>query len=274
MKLAISNIAWDRNDEPSVQAVLHDAGVFAIEVAPTKIWPNPASVKTIDADRFRLDWQRRGFHLVAMQALLFGRPDLALFEGEVRRVEMLSHLTRVMELAATLGIGPLVFGSPRNRSLGSLSKAEGWSVAVDFFGALAHRAVGLGVQICIEPNPPQYGCDFIVTLRDGIDLVNAVNSPGFRLHVDSSALILNGENVSSALAAAHEWVAHVHLSEPFLAVPGEHLETHRQVATELRRRAYGGYVSIEMRSGQMQNNADAIQAAVAVAMTAYGAVKT
>ena len=38
MKLAISNIAWDREDDPMIAEILRDCNVTGIEVAPSKIW--------------------------------------------------------------------------------------------------------------------------------------------------------------------------------------------------------------------------------------------
>ena len=40
MKLAISNIAWTRADDPVAYKLLAHAGVTAIEVAPIPIWPD------------------------------------------------------------------------------------------------------------------------------------------------------------------------------------------------------------------------------------------
>ena len=54
----------------------------------------------------------RGVSVVALQALLFGRPDLVLFESPERRSATLDYLEGVLRLASWLGAGPLVFGSP------------------------------------------------------------------------------------------------------------------------------------------------------------------
>ena len=40
MKLAISNIAWDRHDDLTIFEMLRKFGVQGVEIAPTKIWPS------------------------------------------------------------------------------------------------------------------------------------------------------------------------------------------------------------------------------------------
>jgi len=39
MKLAVSNIAWPREQDAAVADLLREHGVRGIEVAPTKVWP-------------------------------------------------------------------------------------------------------------------------------------------------------------------------------------------------------------------------------------------
>jgi D-psicose/D-tagatose/L-ribulose 3-epimerase len=163
----------------------------------------------------------------------------------------------------------LVFGSPKNRQRGALALDEALEIACEFFRRLGVRAAGLGVQLCIEPNPADYGCDFIRTLREGAELVRRVDSPGFRLHADSSAMILNGEDAAVDLAAAFDCLAHFHISDPFLDPPSRHAERHRSFARQLRALGYAGYVSIEMRSGAGTSNLEAVRTALAFARRTY-----
>ena len=53
-RFAVSNIAWDRHDDPEVLALLRAHGVTGIEVAPPKVWPGwdgatPEAVKQLDS---------------------------------------------------------------------------------------------------------------------------------------------------------------------------------------------------------------------------------
>ena len=270
MELAISNIAWEPGEDEAVGDVLAAAGVCAVEVAPTKIWSDPSTVPGGEALRYRAEWESRGFRLVAMQALLFGHPEMTIFENDERRGATHDYLLRIMELAARLGVRPLVFGAPKNRLVGSLRKADAMAIGAAFFRRVGEAAVQLGVQMCIEPNPSQYGCDFVRTVAEGVELVQAVDSPGFRLHVDGSALILNGEDIEASLDQGFGCMSHFHVSDPYLALPGSHEAQHERMAARLRTLGYPGIVSIEMRAGQMTENVQGVRKAVEFASRIYG----
>src|SRR5205823_8379380 len=79
MKLAVSNLAWPVESDPAAADLLSRHGIRAIEIAPTKIWPRPAEATEGDVVAYRSFWERRGFQIMALQALLFGRPDLMFF---------------------------------------------------------------------------------------------------------------------------------------------------------------------------------------------------
>lgn len=40
MKLAVSNIAWSGSEDEAALDMLLEEGIRAIEIAPTRIWPN------------------------------------------------------------------------------------------------------------------------------------------------------------------------------------------------------------------------------------------
>src|SRR5207302_1508042 len=157
MNLAMSAIAWEPSEDEAAASVLREHGFTGVELAPTKIFPRPDSATGAEVAACRAVWSRRGLRIVAMQALLFGRPELTVF-GESRE-QTLEYLSGVARLGGRLGAGALVFGSPRNRARGSMPAAEAWRAAVEFFRALGSAAAGAGTCVCIEPNPPRYGAD-------------------------------------------------------------------------------------------------------------------
>jgi sugar phosphate isomerase/epimerase len=247
MRLAISNIAW-RSEEDGVAAdLMREHGFRGVEIAPTRVWENPLEATEKDALEHRRFWNDRGIEVVALQALLFGRPDLVLFGTETVRRELLEHLRRLMRLGGWLGAQVLVFGAPKNRLLSGSSAKDAKEIAIDFFRAAGKAALDHAVVLALEPNPPQYDCDFITTSREGLDLVRGVESPGFRLHLDAAAMTLAGEDVERAILEASEVLVHFHASEPYLGVVGAGAVNHGALASALRRCGYRGWVSVEMR---------------------------
>lgn len=269
MKLSISNIAWDKEHDDEIREMLPRYRAQGVEVAPTKIWPDPTHVRGEAVTAYRQFWKERGISIPAMQALLFGHPELKLFEDDATRERTLAYLVRIMELGAGLGAVALVFGSPKNRLVGSLSRESASELAAAFFRRCGESAVRLGALLCIEPNPPQYGCDFVRTVREGVELVRVVNSKGFRLHLDASAMILNGEDYERAIDEAASYMAHFHISAPQLGPLMEYDADHRRMAAALRRCGWKGWVSIEMRADQTTSFRTAVERALQFANEVY-----
>jgi len=248
VKLAVSNIAWPSEDEPVAAQVMTELGITGVEVAPTMVWDDPASATDAELDRYRGQWHDRGIEVVALQALLFGHPELTLFDSQDARERTLEHLRAFMRIGGRLGARVLVFGAPKNRLIGERSPAEAFEIAVDFFGAAGAAAASENVVIAIEPNPKTYGCDFVTTSSEGVALVNRVSHPGFGLHLDAAGLHLAGESPPRAIATCADSMAHFHISEPHLAAIDEDQVGHADVADELRRKEYPHWTSVEMRS--------------------------
>lgn len=270
MRLAISNIAWPAGADEIVAPLLHSHGVEGVELALTKIWPEPLVATAADVRAYREKWKKRGIRIAALQALLFGKPYLTLFESEYIRLQMLDYLTGIIERASWLGATALVFGSPKNRRRGERSHEEARAIAVPFFRELGRIARRQGVNFCIEPNPTDYGCDFVTTVADGIELVDDVAEEGFGLHLDTGGMTLTGEATAENITAAGQRFRHFHISEPFLAEVGGGSVPHAECAEALRGMTYSGWVSIEMAEAKAADSwCPAIERALTFARTAY-----
>jgi len=268
MKLAISNLAWNSSEEAGVAGLMQTKGLRGLEIAPTKAWPVPLEATEEAVAAYGHFWQDFGIDVVAFQSLVFGRPELRIFGDAENRRQTLDYLAGIISLAGKLRAGALVFGSPATRSVGDLDKATAWSIAVDFFADLGELAAKHGTCLCIEPNPPEYGCDFIRTAAEGVELVRAVDSRGFRLHLDGGGLTLNGEDYQRAIEDSFEWLAHFHASEPHLVPLGQGGTDHKLAGRVLRSLGYAGWVSVEMRAGDSDNLAT-VHHALDVLIEAY-----
>ena len=245
--LAISNIAWDSTEDVAIGNLMGEIGIPGVEIAPTKIWPNPLEASDAEIRDYRRFWEDRDIQIVAMQALLYGRPDLTIFQSADKRGKTLEYLGSIMRLGGMLGANALIFGSPTNRQVDNLSTDEIDDIAVSFFGLAGEMAQEHGVTLCIEPNPAQYACDFIQTSAQGLELVRKVNSPGFGLHLDAAGMTLSQENLEQAVESCAGSIRHFHVSEPFLGPVGKQEVDHSTIASTLERIVYPNWISVEMR---------------------------
>lgn len=270
MRLAVSNIAWHAVEDDRVFEVLGEEGVDAIEIAPTRSFPDPVGLTQDEARRAAAQLADRGLEVVAFQSLLFGRDDLTIFASSVQRERTSAHLERFIDLAGWMGASRLVFGSPRNRRVpSSMDAAEAFDIATNFFRPLAKRANAAGTIFCIEPNPREYGCNFVTDADQGASLVEAVDHPGFGLHLDAAGMTLSGEDLVVSVESHGAVLRHFHASALHLGDLENTVVDHPAAAAGLRSIRYDGVVSIEMRSRDEGTNARRVRAAVRLARGIY-----
>jgi D-psicose/D-tagatose/L-ribulose 3-epimerase len=245
VNLAVSNIAWPNDADAEAAGLLQRHGIRGVELAPRKVWPEPASATAADAVAVRRWWEDRGIQIVAFQALLFGRPELILFGSDIIRRQLADYLARIIDLATWVGARVLVFGSPKNRLRGERKSGEVWPMAVDFFRTVGAIAAARGVVVGIEANPAEYGGDFLTHVADVQRFVREVNSPGVGLHLDAGGMRLTGETPRDAEPVLP---VHYHLSEPSLMPLGSDPELpHAAWMRAVAATGYRGWYSIEMR---------------------------
>ncbi|MGQ7957264.1 sugar phosphate isomerase/epimerase family protein [Pseudomonas sp. SP16.1] len=269
MRLAISNIAWEPGQDELIAGVLKRYGLDAIDVAPGKYFPDPANASSADIARVRQCWADLGIEITGMQALLFGTNGLNLFGSPSVQRAMLEHLAAVCRIGAGLGATRLVFGSPRNRDRGELNEEQALQEAVPFFLKLGDIAQSHGVIVCLEPNPPCYGANFMTTSLATATVVEAVAHPSIKMQLDTGALTINGEDPVDVLHRAAGLIGHVHASEPDLVTLGDGGTDHQRVADALRVSLPGQVVSIEMLASKQEAHEVAIERALQLAIRHY-----
>jgi D-psicose/D-tagatose/L-ribulose 3-epimerase len=250
MKLAVSNIAWTDAIHDEALAILLKHRVRGVEVAPTRLWPAWQNMSISTAERIRKEFVAAGLEIPAMQSLLYGIPQLNIFGDDTTKSALSTHLERLFPVARALGVRTLVFGSPRNRDRSGLTNSESFTQAVEFFRRVAQHACQHDVILCVEPNPPQYGANFITNWREALALVKAVDTDGFGLHLDTGCIYMNGDDPAEAVRECRDAICHFHVSEPLLADFSSPEIDHQSAARSLRDIDYEGWVSIEMRCGK------------------------
>ena len=270
MNLAVSSIAWTNEEEAEVAAKLQELGVKYVELALTKLWDDPTRVSPEETARVVEWWKGFGIEVVAIQSMLFARPGLKLFESEANRRECLAYLKDFVATAGAMGAKKMVFGSPKNRQKGELTKEQADEIAVPFFTEIGEAARKHGIVFCLEPNAPQYNCDYITRAEEGAHLVRKVANAGFGLHLDAACMALAGDDLGVSIRESAEILEHFHISSPMLEqVEARDDVLHAEAAKALWDIDYDKIVSIEMRPGDTGANVDRVQKAVEFAKQTY-----
>jgi sugar phosphate isomerase/epimerase len=269
MRLAISNIAWDVAEDEFVARLLKDYGIDAIDVAPGKYFSNPTLASAEEMQRVRTWWSDRGIEITGMQALLFGTSGLNVFGSLHIQEAMLAHLAGVCRVGAGMGALRLVFGSPKNRDRGGLIDEDAMAAAVPFFRRLGDIALSYGVVICLEPNPPCYGANFMTNSAATARVVECVAHDAIRMQFDTGAVTINNEDAEEVLGKYGHLIGHTHASEPDLLPLGDGKTNHGKMHTALSRFLPEQIVTIEMLATKSEPHVVSIERALRVATSNY-----
>lgn len=267
MNLAVSNIAWLAEEEDAALQCLRDFGVELIEAAPARLWPDIKMATEADALRVREQMAEEGFSVAGFQAILFGYSELQLFDTQTRPA-LIDHMRHLSDLCGWVGGRYLVFGAPKNRWIPeSLDPDQAFDEAVAFFKELGAHAHGRGVTIGMEANPAAYGCNFCTTIGEVGRLVRAVDSPGFRWHLDTGEMAMNQEQLPGTILNHADLIGSIHLSEPMLGGFKKPWSGHSEVARCLREMGLNLTLSIEMK--RQEEGVAAIDSALREILSIY-----
>lgn len=241
MKLAISNIGWEKRYDEEVYKIMKENCFQGLEIAPTRIFPENPYDHNIAARKWHAKLKRDyGFVIPSMQSIWYGRQE-RIFGTEEERQILVEYTKRAIVFASAIDCGNLVFGCPKNRNFKEGADIE---EAVFFFREIGDYAAGHGTVIGMEANPPLYNTNYINDTISALDLIEKVDSEGFRLNLDVGTMIENHECVAE-LVDRVRLINHVHISEPALK-PVEKRRIHNELKEILEEEDYQGFISIEM----------------------------
>jgi sugar phosphate isomerase/epimerase len=242
MNLSISTLAWSDLPLRQMAQRVSSHGLTGVEIAPTSIWPESPNIPEGDLLSTRRMLEDHGLGVSGLQSLLFGRPDLQLFD---RRCwpDLCRHLSAVLRVAGQLGADVAVFGSPKNRRRGDLPMHAAMQAAAEFFTGLIPELEDNEVVLTLEPNAPEYGADFLTGYRDCVELADLIGSEWVQPQVDTGCLTMVGEDAVEQ--AVFRLPAHVHVSAPGLGLPQAD-RFYERLAAELRKLEYQQWVVLEM----------------------------
>lgn len=264
MKPCISSLAWDNSENEEVAKILIKNEFTSLETTPGKIG-NPLNINIDDCNKYKTFWKSKSISIIAMQSLLYGRPDLTIFDNLETRHKTLNYLRRIIDIATLIEAENIVFGSPKNRNIPiGMNKGEVTDISIDFFGTIAKYAGEKEVNFCLEPNSPDYECNFATNTEETVEICKLVNHPNFGINIDLGVLIMNKENIPVAINKANKYIKHFHISAPYL----ERVDSSAcnpaflHAVDALIRNKYSGSLSIEMKPNNEGHNKSQVIEAV------------
>lgn len=219
-------------------------GYDGLEIAPFTLGEAPHLLPAGERARLRAAAADAGVAITGLHYLMLTPAGLSITSRDAaQRARTIDVMRRLCALAADLGAGVLVHGSPAQRRLEPGQEAESARWGAECFAAVAETAAEAGVTYCIEPlAPPE--ADFVNTVAEAAAIVRAIANPAVRTMIDCSAA---GRGEAQAVPdLIRHWlptglIGHIHLNDPNRRGPGE---GELRFAPILRALAEGGYAGM------------------------------
>ncbi len=246
MKFAICNETFRNHDFPGscAEAVRH--GYTGLEVAPFTLG-DPASLTTNDAEKLGSIVRKHGLEMIGFHWLLAKTEGYHLTDPDPAvQARTFSYARHLAELCSAMGGSIMVWGSPQQRSLhAAWSRPDAEARFVDFFQRLSPHLAATGITIAFEFLGSSE-TNFINTAAETIGLLEKINSPHVRLHLDVKAMSSDTRPIPEIVRASLPWTAHFHANDPNLRGPGMGDIDFPPIAAELILGGYNKWVSVEV----------------------------
>ncbi|MCT8999456.1 sugar phosphate isomerase/epimerase family protein [Chelativorans intermedius] len=233
-------------------AFARQAGYDGLEIAPFTLADDPTRLTADEITELRRAIAAQGLAVASLHWLTMAPEglDLTSLDAEIGS-RTRQALLRLVDLAAGLGAGVIVHGSPAQRRLGAQAKDQR-AVAMAHIEAAARRAGEHGIAYCLEAINRRE-CNFLNTLAEAEAMIAEIGAPALRLMLDVCHAAQEEQDSLAVLAARYcrqGKLAHVQLNAANRRGPGQgdHAGGPDAIAPLLRaltESGYGGDLAVE-----------------------------
>ncbi len=247
MRYAICNETFEGWDHLRICRFVAELGYRGLELAPFTLAERITDVSADRRRELRQQAEDHGLSIIGLHWLLAKTTGLMLTAPEESiRQATATYLIELAKACAELGGDILVFGSPMQRRIPpGHTHAQATRFAVDTFRRAAKGIADHGVNLCVEPlSPPE--ADFLNTAAEAISLIQEVDSPCFRLHLDVKAMSTELDPAPTLIRRHASQMYHFHANDPNKRGPGFGETDFVPIFQALHDVNYAGWVSVEV----------------------------
>ena len=248
MRIALCNEVIRELDIVRQCAFARAVGYDGLEIAPFTLGEEPHRLPEARRAEIRRAAEDAGIAVTGLHWLLLAPKGLSITSADDADFARTLEVGRgLIALCAELGGRYLVHGSPEQRRLEPGREAESRKRAMDYFAAVADAAEAAGVVYCLEPLSPAQ-TDFVRSVAEAAEIVEAFGSPAFRTMIDCSAA--GASEVEDIPALIRRWlptglISHIHFNDPNRRGPGEGELAFAPIVAALREQRYAGDIGVE-----------------------------
>lgn len=248
MKFAICNETfqdwpWDRALELTLEC-----GYTGWEIAPFTMGGRADQLPPARRVQLADQIARAGVEVVGLHWLLAKTEGFHLTTNdETIRQRTAQYLGHLAELCRDLGGSIMVLGSPQQRNFpeGQMTHQQAVDNATWVLEQIIPTLEAQRVTLAIEPLGPGEG-NFLNHAADAVKIIDKLNSPWVRLHLDVKAMSTEGIPINQLIVDNAQHLAHFHANDPNRQGPGMGDVDFVPIFAALLGIKYDGWVSVEV----------------------------
>lgn len=247
MKYAICNETFGDWPVAKTAETAAACGYSGLEIAPFTLNSNAREITAAQKKKMKSACSSAGLSIIGLHWLLAQTEGLHLTSpnAEVRN-RTRDYLIDLANLCGELGGRVMVFGSPQQRNLAEgITTQQGLQFAVEVFSQIMPACEKADVVLAVEPLGPQEG-NFLKTADEAGVLIDMVDHPHCRLHLDCKAMSTEPDEIPDIIARHADHLEHFHANDPNLLGPGMGELEFEPILKALDAVGYGGWVSVEV----------------------------
>ena len=247
MKFAICNETFKDWPFDKAFAFARDCGYTGIEFAPFTINKDVREISPAKRDEVRRQAEEAGLEVTGLHWLLAFTEGFYVTspEADVRR-NTSEYFGELARLCRDLGGKVLVLGSPMQHNLlPGVSHDEAMEYAADTLRGAMPFIEESDVILAVEPLGPEEG-DFLRTAELGVKLIEMIDSPRCRLHLDVKAMATEEKPIVDIIRDNAQLLEHFHANDANRRGPGMGEIDFKPILATLNEVGYEGWVSVEV----------------------------
>ena len=262
MNLSISNIAWANADRKRVADVLASENVKFIDVAPLLLVKSLNDYSEQELNKVIKFWNEKGVSFSGMQSLFYELKNIKFFESEKSFKLSVDYFKKIALFSTKVNVDKLVFGCPKQRSFDK--DRVSIEIVRSFFNQIASICEDYELDLCIEPNAKEYGCNFLNTTEEAVLFVKTIDSDRAKINFDTGAVIMSGKDPAEEFVKYADFIGHIHISRPMLRPVDTKFMDHKNLSEKIKNMGYNKGIAIEMLCGKEDHPYECLRKAIQV----------
>ncbi|MCA9219651.1 MAG: sugar phosphate isomerase/epimerase [Planctomycetales bacterium] len=247
MKFGICNETFQDWPFDRAMAFARECGYTGIEFAPFTMDKDVRNISAQRRSEVRQQAEAAGLEVIGLHWLLAFTEGFYLTspEADVRR-RTADYIGDLARCCRDLGGRIMVLGSPKQRNLlPGVSNEEAMRYAADVLQQAMPTLQDCDVMLAVEPLGPEEG-DFLLTAASGRKLIELVDSPNCRLHLDVKAMSSESTPIEQIIRDHADLMIHFHANDANRRGPGMGEIDFVPILRTLQEVNYDGWVSVEV----------------------------